>query len=59
MPDHLERVRAASGPDRELDAEIALALCGWKIWRSKHGYLTETMTGTAYFGRDTIPGSSR
>lgn len=38
LPTLLDRVRKADGPDRELDAALALAIGGWKMWKSKHGY---------------------
>jgi hypothetical protein len=34
----LERIENAKEPDRVLDAEIAMALEGWSLWKSKHGY---------------------
>lgn len=37
MTSLITRLRT-EGPSRELDAEIRLALGGWRLWRSKYGY---------------------
>ncbi len=33
-----KRLEEATGPDRELDLEIAKKLFGFSLWKSKHGY---------------------
>lgn len=34
----IERLENLTGPDRATDGQIAKAVFGWRLWRSKHGY---------------------
>lgn len=43
----LERIRAADGPDRELDEQLALAIGGWK--QSEDSHYTESPEGLDYY----------